>query len=182
VIDADIAAVDFTASVLNNILINGDFEQGDFTGFNSFTTANGTVNKGIILFDTDNDGVTSLAAQFVVGTDSISTVGTQQGGGIYQTVGLSTGDLTVSMDIAAAASSNNGDGGTVSVYFDGVLMNSHGFGSITAGVNEYATLSFNVANVTAGNHELRIQATRAYMPTNVSQYVDNITLTGSSTQ
>jgi len=182
VVDSDVSAVDFAASILANALVNGDFEQGNFNGFNSYTTSNGTVNKGIYLFDTDNDGVNSLAAQFSVGTDSISSVGIQQGGGIYQAVGLSDGDLSVTVDIAATAVSNNAAGGLVQLLFDGAAMDSHDFGSITAGTNEYATLSFNVASVAAGNHEIRIQVTRAYMPTNTSNYVDNIVLTGSSTQ
>ena len=182
VLDADVSAVDFAASLLASVLVNGNFEQGNFNGFNSFTTTKGVVNKGIVLFDTDNDGVNSLAAQFSVGVDSIASVGTQQGGGIYQVVGLSAGDLTVSMDIAASASSSNGAGGLVEILFDGAVMASHDFGSITAGISKHATLSFNLSSVTAGNHEIRIQITRPYLTSNVSSFLDNIVLTGSSTQ
>ena len=182
VLDADVSAVDFAASLLASVLVNGNFEQGNFNGFNSFTTTKGVVNKGIVLFDTDNDGVNSLAAQFSVGVDSIASIGTQQGGGIYQVVGLSAGDLTVSMDIAASASSSNGAGGLVEILFDGAVMASHDFGSITAGISKHATLSFNLSSVTAGNHEIRIQITRPYLTSNVSSFLDNIVLTGSSTQ
>lgn len=182
VVDADISAVDFAASILANVFLNGDFEQGNFNGFNSFATSSGIANMSIVSFDTNNDGANSLAAKFNVGADGVASVGTQQGGGIYQVVGLGDGDLSVTMDIAAAASTNNAAGGLVEVYFDGALVASHDFGSITAGIIEYATLSFNVASVAAGNHEIRIQITRPYLTANVSSYLDNIILTGSSAQ
>ncbi|WP_308366245.1 MULTISPECIES: Ig-like domain-containing protein [unclassified Microbulbifer] len=180
--DSDISAVDYTATASPTAFVNGDFEQGNFSGYNSYTTSDGVFNKGIVSFDIDQDGANSTTAYFSVGTDSLNSMGTQQGGGIYQNVGLGDGDLYVTMDIAASASSNNGSGGLFELYFDGELMDSHDFDGITSGITEYATLSFELPNTNAGNHEIRIQVTRPYMQTNVTNYLDNITLTGSSVQ
>ena len=178
--DADISNVDFTATQLPSPLANGNFDIASFSGWNSFTTGDGGVSKNIVSTDVDNDGQSSLAAQFSVGV--ITATGSQQGGGIYQTVALSAGDLSVSMDISAAASGNNGSGGLVQILFDGAVMASHDFGSITSSASEYEQLSFYLPNVSAGNHEFRIRITRPYLQTSVYNYLDDIVLTGSSTQ
>ena len=181
VVDANISAVDFVANALPSVLVNGDFQQGSFNGFTFFTTADGVADSGIYFEDVNNDGVGSMAAVFSVGTDNMNAIGTPQGGGIYQIVGLSEGELSLSMDIAAKASWGNGDGGLVEVLLDGVVMDSHDFGDLSDSIFEYASLTFTVANVSAGNHEIRIRITRQYMVTSVSNYVDDIVLTGSST-
>jgi hypothetical protein len=159
--------------------VNGDFELGDLSGFTSYETANGHVIEDVVAFDTNNNGVASLAAKFNVGSSSYT--GSPHGGGIYQNVTLADGDLSFTVDVASTANSSNSDGGLVEAYLDGQLMASHNFGSIAGGATEYATVSFYVPNVNSGSHEIRIQLTRLYTTTSVANYIDNLSLTGSST-
>ena len=179
-VDSDVSAVDFVGQPASTPLANGDFETGDFSGFTLFETENGDMSSGVINIDANNDGSLSRVGQFVVGVSGAANVGNPGGGGLYQNVVLQDGDLTVTMDVTASSGSNNGDGGLAEVFFDGQLMDSHNFGSVTAGVKEYETLSFTIPNVTAGVHEIRIQFTREYLKSSVSQLLDNIVLTGAS--
>lgn len=180
VVDTNIAAVDFVGQAATSPLANGDFETGDFSGFTSYETSAGDMASAVINIDANNNGSLSRVGQFVVGVDGSANVGNSNGGGVYQNVVLQDGDLNVTMDVTSTSSGNNGDGGIAEVLFDGVVMDSHDFGGLTAGVKEYETLSFNVPNVSAGVHEIRIQFTRKYLKGTVSQLLDNIVLTGAS--
>jgi len=164
---------------MTSVINNGDFESGTLSGFSTYETSNGHMNTDVVSFDVNGDGSHSFAALFNVGTTG--STGVHHGGGITQTIVLGDGDLTVTMAIAATAVSNNGDGGLAEVYLDDVLMTSHDFGSISASQPERTTLSFNLSNVQAGGHELKIQFSRAYLTTSVANYLDDIEVTGSST-
>src|ERR1051325_10193649 len=79
---------------------NGNFSTGDLSGWNIFTTSNGTANAGVSpdiqSFDVTGSGV-SLAARFNVG--QVQPGINYEGGGIYQDIIFgSTGLASFSVD------------------------------------------------------------------------------------
>ncbi|WP_196519563.1 PEP-CTERM sorting domain-containing protein [Nostoc sp. WHI] len=174
-------------------LINGDFETGDLTGWTTFTTPNGTLGEGfpnVVSFDTDNDGISSNSAQFRVG--KINFVNNEyEGGGIFQNVNLSAGDLTISADIASFGGEifNNASGGKFELLFDNVVLDTYDFLGIDANVGEFSFLS-SLSNITAGLHEIRFLVTRPFLqgptPTQYddtpTQYIDDIVISGTATK
>lgn len=167
------------------VLVNSDFETGTLEGWTVFTTANGTLGAdypAVTYFDTNNDGVDSLAATFNVGQLSIG--GAPGGGGISQSVMMGAGSYSLSADIAMVdvGGSSNADGGLFELLFDGTVVDSWDFGAATLNVPEYQMLSsFDVT--TAGMHEVAIRMTRNYL-SDVSvtpfQYIDNVNLISAS--
>lgn len=93
----------------NAAVVNGDFATGDFTGWTTFTTSGGSLGpvdaNTVTSFDVSGTGA-SQAARFQVGQSGGSF---DQGGGIYQSVVVGAGTLSVSADIAAwDSTSGNG--------------------------------------------------------------------------
>lgn len=167
-------------------LINGGFETGTLAGWTTFTTADGTLGTGfpvVGMFDTDNDGVDSLAATFRVG-DAASPL-TAEGGGIFQNVGLLAGSLTITAAIAVLddVGTGNAAGGLFELLFDGAVVDSHDFGSVVLGVPEFASLSVVIPVVTAGSHEVRFRMTREFLQSGETplQYIDDVELSGTAT-
>jgi hypothetical protein len=156
-------------------LINGDFQTGDFTGWTTFTTANGTIGTpAVVSFDTTGSGA-SLAAQFNVAR--VNPTPGQQGGGIFQVVSLvMAGPYDLHVDIAAdrPTPSGNGSGGVFTLLLDNVAVDSHDFGLIDGNTTLRASLEATV-NLGVGPHEFRVLITRPFgtsaFPLN--QYVDN---------
>ncbi len=164
---------------------NGDFETGDLTGWTTFTTSNGTLGTGfpqVVMFDTDNDGSSSLSAMFRVG--EVVHNSTWQGGGIYQDVGLYAGSLTITADIAVLDDtvSGNYQGGLFELLFDGAMVDSHDFGYVALNQAEYHVLT-TISAVTAGTHEIRFRMRRPYTQSSVTprQYIDDVELSGPAT-
>jgi hypothetical protein len=161
---------------------NGDFETGDLTGWTVFATAGGTTGAGlpdVVLFDTDNDSVATNSARFNVGR--LAGIGAREGGGIYQNVSiLASGNYLLTADVASldVGGGSNADGGLFELLFDGVLVDSVDFGSITLNVPEYASLSGTVG-AAVGSYEVRIRITREYASDLAStpwEYIDNVSL------
>jgi hypothetical protein len=171
------------APVADAALINADFQTGDFSGWTTFTTANGVLNPAVSAFDVDNDSASSNAAQFKVGqVDHFDSV--YQGGGIYQMLSLLDGDLTIAADIASDRSFYNVAnlaGGRFSLLFDNVQIAQYDFERIEGSTTEYAQLVGNTM-VTAGEHEIRFLLERPYATdaNTPRQYIDDIVLTGSA--
>jgi len=162
-----------------SLLVNGDFETGDFSGWTQFITANGTVGTPTVTsFATSSNGTASLSAAFQPGNNLAN--GSQQGGGIYQYFSLaSVTSLAFSLNTASYATYANADGGQVSVLLDGITFDTTSFGNMGKGQTEYAILAANILNVSAGQHELEILDTRGfgyewYTPID---YIDNVSLT-----
>ncbi len=154
-----------------NLIVNGDFETGNTSGWTSFITPSGSLgNTGVSFFET-SDSITSRAGRFQVGSSN----GTLQGGGIFQTVNTGSGFFDFNLDIASSGFSN-GSGGLFSVLVDGVVLDTFDFGFING--TERSQLS-GVVNLAAGNHEFRILIERAFGGA-PSQYVDNVALTASA--
>lgn len=176
-----------TPSAWASLITNGDFEGGNLNGWTVFTTETGTtgITPEAASFDTTGNGA-SQAAHFRVGQSEPTF--TEEGGGIFQTFTLlADGVIDISLDIASTlnrATSRNGAGGVFSLILDGVVLDSHDFGSIEAMDIERAMLSASI-EATAGLHELRILMTRAFIQVdgaNVTpeQYIDNVIVTAAN--
>ena len=125
-----------------------------------------------MLFDTTGGGA-SLAARFQVGQAVAG--GGQQGGGLFQSVTVSTpGDYHLSVVIATGRLVR-GPNSSASVYtllLDGAAVDSHDFGPIFGITTLRSSLA--TVNLGAGNHELRVQITRPFtVPRTLNQYLDN---------
>ncbi len=88
-----------------NLLENGSFETGDFSGWEVFTTENGTVGQfgfpNIMEFDTNGNGKATKSARFQVGQYKFETAGdTRQGGGLHTHFIGKAGILEISVDVA----------------------------------------------------------------------------------
>lgn len=175
VVDGNTAQASFSASAVKGVLANGDFEQGNFNGFIVFTTSNGTLNKTFSMLDVDNDGKSSLSAEFSVGVKTFTNGTTYGGGGISHTIGLKPGSLNVSVDISATTSAR------VSLLLDGQVMDSYDFASPETNSRGYKTLMFNLPEIMGGNHEIIVLLTRNYTAGG-SLSVDDLVVTGTSTQ
>jgi hypothetical protein len=166
-----------------DIVTNGNFATGDFTGWTQFTTSNGILGPSgsglpaVTSFNVTGSGAQN-AAHFQVGQASFVS-GSQQGGGITQTVTLPGGSVSFSADIAAMGNSlaGNGEGGVFNVLLDGVTEDTVDIGAINAGAVIRNTLSF-TATETAGAHTLEILITRPFInpPLTPEQFITNIAM------
>lgn len=158
-----------------NLVVNGDFETGDLSGWTTYTTANGGLGIGfpsVIAFDVTGGGA-SNAAKVKVGQIAF-TPGVSEGGGIYQLFTFGGGDISINMDIAVQADSANGTAGLFELFVDDVLLDSFDFGSIQDDTTERASLGYSGV-LASGDHYLRIQMTRtARVGPTPYQYLDNI--------
>lgn len=166
---------------LANTVANGDFETGTLAGWTSFTTANGTTGSGlpaVVSFDTAGTGAND-AAKFNVGAAKFD--GSQQGGGLSQTITALSGLYTLTEDFASSTVGfgQNADAGIFSILIDGVTVASDDLGPIASGVILRGSFNQSVS-LTAGPHTIAIEITRPFISVITStptQYVDNISLT-----
>jgi hypothetical protein len=172
---ACVALMVATAGQVQAALINGDFQTGDLTGWTTFTTGNGTIGTPtVVSFDTAGTGA-SLASRFSVG--QVINSGSQQGGGIFQSVVVSTPgiyDLYVDIAVARLNSSNNGSAGVFSLLLDGVTIDSHDFGIFPGGGTTLRSSLAQTVNLAARTYEFRVLVTRPFtVPDGLGQYLDN---------
>lgn len=174
-------------------LVNGDFQTGGLSNWTTFTTANGTLGSGrptISNFDVAGSGLGSSALGLSVGylTPPCSFPGIYcplptEGGGIKQTASFSGGLTLLQADVAVANSTLygglNGDGGTFSLFLDGLLLDSFSIGEITAGTVQRGHLEF-TSFVSAGSHTLEILVTRQHSESrSLTQYIDNVAVSAA---
>ncbi|MBV8505857.1 MAG: PEP-CTERM sorting domain-containing protein [Alphaproteobacteria bacterium] len=167
------------------IVTNGDFATGDFTGWTLFSTPNGSLGTSgsgfpaVTSFNVSGSGAQN-AATFQVG--EVTFDGTQQGGGITQTVTLPSGSIDFSANIAAlGGTSTNVEGGVFSVLLDGLTEDTVGIGTIAADEVIRNTLNFTTTE-SAGPHTLEILVTRPFTnPLRTpEQFITNIAITGAA--
>lgn len=167
------------------VLINGDFETGDLTGWSSFVTPNGNITPGFPLvepFDVDGDGEPSAAAKLRVGQD-VFDFPNPAGGGIEQTFDLAApGDQLVTARVAVALEQNFGNTqpGRFDLIVDGVILDTVDFNGITILPGDVlrGELIAELADVMAGQHTIRISVTRSATNTRlVFQYIDDVAFT-----
>jgi hypothetical protein len=171
-----------TASA-TSILVNGDFQTGTLTGWTVFTTPNGTNGVGlpeVVPFDTSGTGA-SAAAHFNVGANIFD--GTQQGGGLSQTVTVAIPGLyTFSANIASQDDANgqiNSAAGLFSILIDGALATSVNLGPFSSPLQILRGTLTGSTTLSAGQHTFAIEITRPFVSLSSAtpdQYVDNLTL------
>jgi hypothetical protein len=170
--------------------VNGNFATGDLTGWTVFTTTNGTNGTlngtplpNVVSFNTTGSGA-SNSAHFNVG--SISTPGTQEGGGLMQTVSLAAGSHTLTGNFASQndpSGGNNRDAGTFSVLVDGSTVFSKSLGAFFQS-NDVIRGTFDATfSTTAGAHDFEFLITRAFTSDDTStpqEYLTNLSVTNMS--
>jgi hypothetical protein len=155
-----------TALGSSNLLTNGSFSTGDFTGWTLFTTPSGNLGGDgypfVSTFNPTGDGA-AYAAGFNVGG---GTPGNFQGGGVYQDFTVSTAGLySLSFDWAAYSPSTeccqNGDGGQFSLILNGVTLDSYDTGTINIGQTIPGSLVVDTS-LTPGSYQFEIQIARQF--------------------
>ena len=133
----------------NNLLNNGSFQTGDFTGWTLVTTANGTAGVGFPIVTMWPLGG-SNAAEYEVGQVNYIN-GDFEGAMLLQVFAASSGTLDLAFDWAATGDGihNNSDAGLFQLVLDGVVLNSYDVGHIGPNGLFNGTLS-GTASVTAG--------------------------------
>jgi hypothetical protein len=164
-----------------NLLVNGSFQSGDFTGWTISQTSNGTWGEGYPIVTGWPLGGGLNAAQGEVG--EVNFDGTFQGGILSQTFNSGAGAATLSFDWAAMGgpNNNNADGGDFRLLLDGTIIADHDVGSINANQLLNGTLSANV-NLSAGSHTFEIDVLRPYISVFQNtpyQYVTNADVEGT---
>lgn len=161
------------------IIVNGDFQTGDLTGWSTYTTTNGTIGTPSVEVFEVVSGALNSAAQLRVG--QVNFGGPAAGGGIFQSFDLSAGgQYTFTADIASQSTdpkSLNAEGGIFSLLIDGVTVSTYAFHSINSGITLRSSLSY-TGVLAAGTHELRIEALRPFLTkeTTPLQFIDNVTV------
>ena len=153
-----------TQASATQLITNGEFTTGDLTGWTTFTTSNGSLGPSplpqVTSFDVTGTGATN-AAQFQVG-EAVYDGGTQQGGGLSQTVVATAGTISFSASIAAYdINAGNADAGTFSVLLNGAVEDTVAFGGIDSLTPLRGQLSFD-ASVAAGPQTIEILMTRVF--------------------
>lgn len=185
-----LAALTFFAvtAQAGNILVNGNFGTGSLAPWTPFTTSNGTNGSGlpdVVSFNTTGTGA-SNSAHFNVGEVSFDR--TQQGGGLSQSVTVSSaGMYSFFANIASQDDANglvNSDAGTFSIIIDGVTETSDFLGKFSSSLQIIrGTLSGSV-NLTSGSHTFEIEITRAFISSGTAtpdEYVTNLALNSPTT-
>lgn len=175
------------AAPAGELLTNGDFETGDFWGWTTFTTANGSlgVSAGppdVVPFGVSNSGNPSQAARFQVGQESFLP-NIPEGGGIFQNFASPGGVVMVRANIASDLPFDfiNTDPGSFGLYVDGQLLDALAFGSQFGSIGPFATQRTTMSGAIAlgaGVHELRILVHRPALNSEMTpfQYIDDISV------
>ena len=162
----------------SNLIVNGSFQSGDFTGWTLGTTSNGTAGAGFPVVTAWPLGGAN-AWEGEVG--EVSFDGTQQGATLTQSF-IGTGAATISMDWAASAPfAGNADGGEFTMILNGVQIAQYDTNSINQGDPSNGVLTAN-ANLNNGTNTLEIDITRRYISVSdltPLQYVTGIDVEGT---
>jgi hypothetical protein len=171
--------------------INGNFGTGDLTGWTVFTTSNGTNGTlggvtlpNVVSFNTTGSGA-SNSAHFNVGEASFD--GTEQGGGLTQTVNLAAGSHTLTGNFASeddpdGAGPNSG-AGTFSVLVDGSTVFTESLGAFAfQGQVKHGTYNATFTT-TAGDHDIEFLITRPFLSEDSNtpqEYLTDLSVTGGA--
>ena len=173
-------------NAFGDLIVNGDFETGDLTGWTPFVTANGTNGSGlpnVTSFDTTGTGA-SFAAHFNVG-EAINYTSLQEGGGLTQTV-VAPVDGLYTVTGAAIASQDDAGGenwnyaaGLFSILIDETVVANYDLGSFSSSSHILRGSLAGSVSLTAGAHTFEILITRPFLSEpggTPDEYVDNLTL------
>lgn len=164
-----------------NLLVNGSFQDNNFTGWTVGTTSNGTWGQGYPIVTAWPLGGGLNAAEGEVG--EVNFDGTYQGGTLSQTFVTSGGSVSFGFDYAAMGDGihTNLDGGNFVLLVDNVQLANFDVGQITANQTISGSLSAS-ETLSAGSHTFEIEILRPYtsLPANTPyQYVTDAFANGS---
>ncbi len=165
-----------------NLLTNGSFQTGDFTGWTQGTTPNGTAGVGFpIVTGWPLGGMN--AAKYEVG--EINFTGLYEGATLSQNFTSAAGSLSLGFDWAAMGDGihTNADGGLFELVLDGSVLNSFDVGTIGPNDLFSGTLTA-TTSVSAGVHTFEIEILRPYLSAQGNtpyQYVTGAYANGSMT-
>ena len=162
-----------------NLIQNGSFQTGDFTGWTIGTTSNGTWGSGYPVITTNYPFPETNAAEGRVG--EVNSTGLEEGGTLTQTFQSSGGAAAISMDWAARGVGNYDlEAGEFTMILNGVQIAQHDEGFIGNGEVIYGVLTAN-ATLLNGNNTLEIEITRRFVPNGSTpvQFVTGIDVEGN---
>lgn len=163
-----------SAAASANVIVNGGFDTGDFTGWTTFNSPNGTSSPAVTSTDVTGLGA-SLAAEFKAG-EVVFFTGAYEGGGIGQLFSVASGMFRISADISVIGGDfTNETGGRFELFLDGMLLDAVTFDRTLAGEVVRDTLDYS-GMIVGGMHELTIFTSRPYLASLATphQYIDNV--------
>jgi hypothetical protein len=178
-----------------SVLVNGDFETGDLSGWGVFTTDNGYIGiPAVVAFDVTGDGAPSLAVRLTAG-ERIFEPGCEfptggfdpvcrhanpdffEGGGVGQTMDVSRDTVvTVSADVAASNVSTYylATSGKFELVVNGTVVDTAFKTSMAPGEVFRDVLSGEVT-LAAGPNTVAVRVTSPWgAPPDLRQYIDNV--------
>ncbi len=163
-----------------NLIVNGSFQSGDFSGWTLGTTSNGTAGDGFPVAAAWPLGGGLNAWEGEVG--EVSFDGTQQGATLMQSFNSAGGAASLSLDWAVSAPfSGNADGGEFTMILNGVQVAQYDTNNVNQDDLLNGVLTAN-ANLNAGNNTLEIDITRRYISVSdltPLQYVTGVDVDGT---
>jgi hypothetical protein len=144
-----------------NLLVNGSFQSGDFTGWTLGTTPNGTAGDGFpIVTGWPLGGMN--AAKYEVGEVNFTNL--YEGATLSQVFTSAGGSTTLSVLWAAQGDGihNNAEGGLFELILDGTMVDSHDVGQIGANDLVNGALSATL-NLSAGQHTFEVDILRNFL-------------------
>ena len=161
------------------LLVNGDFEAGDLSGWSVSTTANGLLGTPQVLEADMRAGVRSRALRLVAGQAEYAE-GQAEGGSISQRFEVNTDGLyRISADFAVLGRQYaNHDAGTFSLLLDGITVATRSLGGIDQQGTLLGSLDYSGA-LSAGQHDLAILVTRTFLSVESNtpiQLLDNVAI------
>ncbi len=163
----------------SNLIVNGSFQSGDFTGWTLGTTPNGTAGDGFPVVTAWPLGGAN-AWEGEVG--EVNFDGTQQGATLMQAFNSAGGAGTVSLDWAVYAPyAGNADGGEFTILLNGTQIAQYDTNNVNQGDLLSGMLNANV-NLLNGSNTLEVDITRRYISVGQLtplQYVTGIDVEGT---
>lgn len=145
----------------SNLLINGSFQTGDFTGWTLNTTPDGSFGDGYPIVTTWPFGGMN-AAKMEVG--EVSPEGIYAGGTLSQIFTSGGGLTTLSVMWAAQGDGihQNAEGGLFKLILDGTVVDQHDVGTINPNDLLSGTLTATL-NLSAGQHTFEVDILRNFL-------------------
>lgn len=163
------------------LLDNGDFETERLDPWQIVTTPNGVGSPHVRQFDVNGDGTENFAVRIRAGMADFPGE-SPAGAGIKQTFTVpAAGAYSVNLDIAAInlGTSANSSPGRFEIFVNEELVDVVDMEGISVQPNETVrdTLAGTVSSLSAGDHTLRVLATRPFLASRpVYQFIDNVSI------